>query len=66
MNKFNRISNYSYHIVNNLSKKPESVIYKSNLLKLNKLNKEEKILHSSKFILNELPIRIDLNSNWKF
>lgn len=57
MNKFNRISNYSYHIVNNLSKKPESFIYKSNLLKLNKLNKEEKILHSSNFILNELPIR---------
>lgn len=57
MKNINRISNYSYHIINSLCNKPESMITKSSLLGMKKLSQKNKILLSSQFIYNELPIR---------
>ena len=57
MNKFNKISKFSYHIVNNLCHKQESIIQKSTLLKLNDMKYTDKILQSSQFIYSELPVR---------
>lgn len=57
MKNINRISKYSYHVVNSLCNKSETLISKSTLLGLRKIDFDKKILHSSKFIYNELPIR---------
>lgn len=53
-----RISNYSYHIINSLCNKSETLISRSFLLNMNRLTKKNRILNSSKFLYNELPIRL--------
>lgn len=52
-----RISNYSYHIINNLCKKKETFITKKFLISMEKLCFNDRIKLSSKFLYNELPIR---------
>lgn len=53
-----RISNYSYHIINSLCNKPETFVNRKFLLNMNNLKYEDRILNSSIFLHNELPIRL--------
>lgn len=57
MTKINRISKYSYHIINSLCNKPETLVSKSSLLDMNKMSQKNKILLSSQIIHTEIPIR---------
>lgn len=52
-----RISNYSYHIINNLCKKKETFITKKFLISMGNLSFNDRIKLSSKFLYNEIPIR---------
>ena len=52
-----RISNYSYHIINNLCRKEETFVTKSFLLSMQKLNFNNRIKLSTKFLYKEIPIR---------
>jgi pyruvate dehydrogenase kinase 2/3/4 len=53
-----RISNYSYHIINSLRNKSETNVTKNFLLNMDKLTYKNKIISSSKFLYQELPIRL--------
>ena len=53
-----RISNYSYHIINKLCNKSETLVSRNFLLNMNKTSKKNRILNSSRFLYNELPIRL--------
>lgn len=52
-----RISKFSYHLINNLSNKSETIVSKSSLLNMKNMPKNNRILYASNFIYNELPIR---------
>lgn len=52
-----RISNFSYHIINSLCNKPETSVSKEFLINAKKLSFDKRILASSQFLYNELPIR---------
>lgn len=53
-----RISNYSYHIINSLRNKSETIVTKKFLLNMNNLTYKNKIISSSQFLYQELPIRL--------
>ena len=54
----NRISKYSYQLINNLCNKKETLVSKSSLLNMQNIPKKNQIIFSSQYLYNELPIRL--------